>query len=138
MSEAVVIGVPPGGPDLTRFWWLPLAGGLLTMLCGLLALVFPEPTLTFVGVLFGIYLTLWGLTCTVRGLFDPKGQKTYGGGTKGPAFKKATTAELGRAIQTAAQEAPKAVDSGRYSRDAKDTVKEYFQNLGGQSPGGNK
>jgi len=67
----------------------------------------------------------------VRGLFDPKGKKTYGGGTKGPAFKKATTAELGPAIQTAAQEAPKAVDSGRYSRDAKDSVKEYFQNLGG-------
>jgi uncharacterized coiled-coil DUF342 family protein len=74
----------------------------------------------------------------VRGLFDPKGKKTYGGGTKGPAFKKATTAELGPAIQTAAQEAPKAVDSGRYSRDAKDSVKEYFQNLGGQAPGGNK
>jgi uncharacterized coiled-coil DUF342 family protein len=74
----------------------------------------------------------------VRGLFDPKGKKTYGGGTRGPAFKKATTAELGPAIQTAAQEAPKAVDSGRYSRDAKDTVKEYFQNLGGQSSGGNK
>jgi uncharacterized coiled-coil DUF342 family protein len=67
----------------------------------------------------------------VRGLFDPKGKKTYGGGTRGPAFKKATTAELGPAIQTAAQEAPKAVDSGRYSRDAKDAVKEYFQNLGG-------
>ena len=44
----------------------------------------------------------------------------------------ASTAELGPAIQSAAQEAPKAVDSGRYSRDAKDSVKEYFQNLGDQ------
>jgi uncharacterized coiled-coil DUF342 family protein len=74
----------------------------------------------------------------VRGLFDPRGRKTYGGGTQGPAFKKATTAELGPAIEAAAQEAPKAIDSGRYSRDAKDAVKEYFQNLGGQGPGGNK
>jgi chromosome segregation ATPase len=74
----------------------------------------------------------------VRGLFDPRGKKTYGGATRGPAFKKATTAELGPAIQEAAQEAPRAADSQRLPRDAKDTVREYFQNLGGQSPGGNK
>ena len=72
----------------------------------------------------------------IRGLFDPRGRKTYGGATKGQAFKKATTAELGPAIQQAAQDAPKATDSGRYSRDAKDAVREYFQNLGGQGPGG--
>lgn len=72
----------------------------------------------------------------IRGLFDPRGKKTYGGATKGPAFKKATTAELGAAIQQAAQDAPKATDSQRLPRDAKDTVKEYFQNLGGQGPGG--
>jgi uncharacterized coiled-coil DUF342 family protein len=74
----------------------------------------------------------------IRGLFDPRGKKTYGGTTKGPAFKKATTAELGSAITEAAQEAPKATDSQRLPRDAKDAVKEYFQNLGGQAPGGNK
>ncbi len=74
----------------------------------------------------------------IRGLFDPKGKKSYGGATRGPAFKKATTAELGPAISEAAQEAPKAADSQRLPRDAKDSVKEYFQNLGGQSPGGNK
>lgn len=72
----------------------------------------------------------------IRGIFDPRGKKTYGGATKGPAFKKATTAELGPAIQQAAQDAPKATDSQRLPRDAKDTVKEYFQNLGGQGPGG--
>ena len=72
----------------------------------------------------------------IRGIFGPRGKKTYGGATKGPAFKKATTAELGPAIQQAAQDAPKATDSQRLPRDAKDTVKEYFQNLGGQGPGG--
>ena len=51
---------------------------------------------------------------------------------KPPQLGKATTAELGPAIQSAAQEAPRAVDSGRYSRDARDSVKEYFQNLGDQ------
>ena len=56
--------------------------------------------------------------------------------TKGNAFKKATTNELGQAITEAAQEAPKATDSQRLPRDAKDSVKEYFQNLGGQNAGG--
>ena len=74
----------------------------------------------------------------IRGLFDPRGKKTYGGSTRGPAFKKATTEQLGPAIQEAAQAAPKATDSQRLPRDAKDSVKEYFQNLGGQAPGGSK
>ncbi len=74
----------------------------------------------------------------IRGLFDPKGKKTYGGSTKGKAFKTASTGELGPAIQSAAQEAPAAADSQRLPRDAKDAVKEYFEALGGQAAGGNK
>ena len=68
----------------------------------------------------------------VRGLFDPKGKKTYGGSTTGPAFNKATTSELGPIIQEAAQTAPQAVDTQRLSREDKDTVREYFKNLGEQ------
>ena len=71
-----------------------------------------------------------------KGIFDPRGKKSYGGSTKGPAFKTATAGELGPAIQSAAQEAPAAADSQRLPRDAKQTVKEYFEGLGGQSPGG--
>ena len=67
-----------------------------------------------------------------KGLFDPKGRKSYGGSTTGPAFKKATAAELGPAIREAAQDAPKATADPRFPREAKETVKEYFQNLGGQ------
>jgi uncharacterized coiled-coil DUF342 family protein len=67
-----------------------------------------------------------------KGLFDPKGRKSYGGSTRGPAFKKATAAELGPAIKEAAQEAPKATADPRFPRDAKETVRDYFQNLGGQ------
>ena len=72
----------------------------------------------------------------LKGIFDPRGKKTYGGSTKGPAFKTATAGELGPAIQSAAQEAPAAADSQRLPRDAKQAVKEYFEGLGGQNPGG--
>lgn len=74
----------------------------------------------------------------IKGLFDPRGKKSFGGTTRGQAFTKRTTADLGKAIQEAVQEAPQAADSQRLPREAREAVKEYFQNLGGQSPGGNK
>lgn len=74
----------------------------------------------------------------IKGLFDPTGKKSYGGATKGQAFNKKTTAEFGKEIREAVQEAPVAADSQRLPRDARDAVKEYFQSLGGQNPGGNK
>jgi DNA repair exonuclease SbcCD ATPase subunit len=67
----------------------------------------------------------------IRGLFDPRGKKVYGGSTKGQAFTKKTTVEMGKQIQEAVQEAPQAVDAQRLPRDARDTVKEYFESLGG-------
>lgn len=74
----------------------------------------------------------------IKGLFDPRGKKTYGGTTRGQAFNKRTTADLGEAIEEAVQEAPQAADLHRLPRDARDAVKEYFQNLGGQAPPGNR
>lgn len=74
----------------------------------------------------------------LKGLFDPRGKKSYGGSTRGQAFNKRTTADLGTEIREAVQEAPQAADGQRLPRDARDAVKEYFQNLGGQTPGGNK
>jgi len=70
----------------------------------------------------------------VRGFFDAKGRKTYGGATNGPAFKKATKEELAGEIQQAVQEAPEAVEVQRLPKGAKDMVKEYFEKLGGQAP----
>ena len=67
----------------------------------------------------------------IRGVFDPKGRKTYGGATKGQAFKTGSVGELGPAIQSAAQDAPAAADSQRLPRDAKESVKDYFEALGG-------
>ncbi|HJZ93043.1 MAG TPA: hypothetical protein VKE40_19360 [Gemmataceae bacterium] len=70
----------------------------------------------------------------IRGFFDPKGRKTYGGATAGPAFKKATSMEMAGEIRQAVQEAPEAPDLQRFPRAAQDMVKEYFEKLGGQAP----
>ncbi len=70
----------------------------------------------------------------VRGFFDPRGRKNYGGSTSGPAFKKASSAEMSKEIQQAVQEAPEAVEVQRLPKAAKEMVKEYFEKLGGQAP----
>jgi uncharacterized coiled-coil DUF342 family protein len=66
----------------------------------------------------------------IRGLFDPRGKKQYGGTTRGPAFTKKSNAEMGKEIQQAVQEAPAAVETQRLPRDAQENVKEYFEKLG--------
>jgi hypothetical protein len=69
-----------------------------------------------------------------RGFFDPKGRKTYGGATTGPAFKKASSVEMAGDIRQAVQEAPEAIEVQRLPKAAKEMVKEYFEKLGGQAP----
>jgi hypothetical protein len=70
----------------------------------------------------------------VRGFFDPKGRKAYGGSTTGPAFKKASSTEMATDIKQAVQEAPEAVEVQRLPKAAKEMVKEYFEKLGNQAP----
>jgi hypothetical protein len=70
----------------------------------------------------------------VRGFFDAKGRKSYGGSVSGPAFKKATTIEMAGEIRQAVQDAPEAVEIQRLPKATKDLVKEYFEKLGGQAP----
>jgi chemotaxis protein histidine kinase CheA len=70
----------------------------------------------------------------VRGPFDPKGKKIYGGTTRGPSFTKKSETELGKEIEQAVQEAPAAADAQRLPRDARDAVKEYYEKLGGTGP----
>jgi hypothetical protein len=70
----------------------------------------------------------------VRGFFDPKGRKAYGGSVNGPAFKKSSSVELAGDIKQAVQEAPEAVEVQRLPKSAKDMVKEYFEKLGNQAP----
>ncbi len=67
----------------------------------------------------------------IRGFFDTRGRKSYGGATNGPAFKKATSIEMEGEIRQAVQEAPEAVEVQRLPKATKDMVKEYFEKLGG-------
>jgi uncharacterized membrane protein HdeD (DUF308 family) len=61
MSTTAAASPPPivageGG----RYWWLLLVAGILTVLVGIIALLYPGPTLLVVGLLFGAYLAVWG------------------------------------------------------------------------------
>jgi uncharacterized membrane protein HdeD (DUF308 family) len=46
--------------DAVRLWWLLLAGGLVTLLVGVLLLAWPSRTLATVAVIVGVYLLLAG------------------------------------------------------------------------------
>ena len=57
MSASAVPATPlEPGTSLGKYWWLPLAAGVLTVLAGLVALLYPGPTLLVVGVILGVYL----------------------------------------------------------------------------------
>jgi uncharacterized membrane protein HdeD (DUF308 family) len=59
-----VTGTPLDGPlhQLARSaWQVVLLGGTVTLVLGVLMLVWPHKTLTVVGVLFGIYLLVMGI-----------------------------------------------------------------------------
>jgi uncharacterized membrane protein HdeD (DUF308 family) len=73
MSTAAATPPPPGfqatatmsgGPPR----WLAAVLGVLTILVGVAALVWPGPTLLAIGFLFGIYLAVWGIGLLVRGV----------------------------------------------------------------------
>jgi uncharacterized membrane protein HdeD (DUF308 family) len=49
---------------------LPLAAGVLTIIVGVVALLYPGPTLLAVGILFGAYLTVWGTMTLIRSVSD--------------------------------------------------------------------
>ncbi len=60
----------PGVGDVGKYWWLPLAAGVLTILVGIVALAYPGPTLLAIGILFGAYLTVWGTMSVISGISD--------------------------------------------------------------------
>jgi uncharacterized membrane protein HdeD (DUF308 family) len=57
----------PSRPAAIVPTWIPAVSGVLTLLAGIAALVWPKPTLLVVGVLFGAYLALWGFITLVAG-----------------------------------------------------------------------
>ena len=53
-----------------KYWWLALIGGILSVIIGIVALVYPGPTLLAIGIIFGAYLVIWGLTQLMMGAGD--------------------------------------------------------------------
>jgi len=53
-----------------RYWWLALVVGVLSVIVGLAALFFPEPTLLAVGLIFGAYLLIWSAGILMRGVAE--------------------------------------------------------------------
>lgn len=70
----------------------------------------------------------------IRGLFDPKGGKSFNGLTKGKAFNKQADTQLGEVIKQAVQDAPGAISSQQVPADARGDVREYYEKLGGTAP----
>jgi uncharacterized membrane protein HdeD (DUF308 family) len=53
------------GPGTEPRWWLRVLIGGLSIAAGLVAVVFPGPTLVVVGIIFGVNLLLWGTVMLV-------------------------------------------------------------------------
>lgn len=69
MGTAVAVeAVEPPLPS--KYWWLLAIIGVLTIIVGFVALVFPGPTLLAVGLLFGIWLLIWGGFTIYRAIAD--------------------------------------------------------------------
>lgn len=72
MSTAVAAeAIEPPLPS--KYWWLLAVIGVLTVIVGFVALVYPGPTLLVVGLLFGIWLLIWGAFSIYRGVADAGG-----------------------------------------------------------------
>ncbi|HWB35725.1 MAG TPA: DUF308 domain-containing protein [Rugosimonospora sp.] len=79
---------PAGGPtavlfswtaqddELFRRWWsrLALAGGVVSLVLGIILLVWPKETLVVVAVLLGIWLVIAGITGLAQAIFAPEGR----------------------------------------------------------------
>jgi uncharacterized membrane protein HdeD (DUF308 family) len=77
MATSASHAVPLDTDDsVGRFWWMPLAAGVLTMIVGILALAYPGPTLLVICVILGVYLLISGGMTLVRGIGGERGLTT--------------------------------------------------------------
>ena len=53
-----------------KYWWLALGAGILSIIVGIVALVYPGPTLLAIGIIFGAYLVIWGVMQLFGGAGD--------------------------------------------------------------------
>jgi uncharacterized membrane protein HdeD (DUF308 family) len=49
------------GTPITREWWMFAVLGVVSLVCGVLAIVYPDVTLLAVGIIFGFYLLMAGI-----------------------------------------------------------------------------
>lgn len=68
-TRADTLGVPT--ERLGKYWWLGLTAGILSIIVGIVALVYPGPTLLAVGIIFGAYLVVWGVMQLFGATGDP-------------------------------------------------------------------
>jgi uncharacterized membrane protein HdeD (DUF308 family) len=74
-------GATPAGfihtdDEVFRQWWsrLALAGGAVSLVLGIILLVWPEETLVVVAVLIGIWLVISGVASLAQAIFAPEGR----------------------------------------------------------------
>src|SRR5215471_9932477 len=62
MSDSVDVTVVrvESEPPISISWWVLLVVGIASIAIGIAAMVWPKPTLTVIGILFGAYLAFWG------------------------------------------------------------------------------
>jgi len=59
-----------------KYWWIPLAAGVFSVIVGVVALAYPGPTLLAVGIIFGAYLAAWGAMLVVDSVMT-EGEPTF-------------------------------------------------------------
>ncbi len=75
-------GVPSGETlgdevrEITRLWWLLLLGGVVSLVIGILLLVWPSRTLEVIAILLGIELLLVGAIQIGLAFGEPSGSRT--------------------------------------------------------------
>ena len=47
--------------QLAKEWWLAAVVGVVSLVCGVLAIVYPDVTLLAIGIIFGFYLLMAGI-----------------------------------------------------------------------------
>jgi uncharacterized membrane protein HdeD (DUF308 family) len=61
---------------LAREWWLYAILGVVSLVCGVLALVYPGITLLALGIILGFYLMLGGVVALIDAIVGDSGSRT--------------------------------------------------------------
>jgi uncharacterized membrane protein HdeD (DUF308 family) len=78
MSETVDVTVvrTSNDPPISISWWVLAVLGAVSIAIGIAAMVWPKPTVTIIGVLFGAYLAFWGAVGLLNAIAAPEDTPT--------------------------------------------------------------